>query len=159
MGVALHAAQHGPRYAKGLAELVLGLARWPADVWQAAAELATRTSALEAFAAGLRLVPEGAALAHALDLPATDRADWEIRNASARPRGTFHLRAFSEAEGTSARLGVLRRSLLPKRAWIVSQYGWAGRGGWRIPVAYGMHVASAPLWALRAWRFGRRSPR
>jgi hypothetical protein len=158
MGLALHAAQHGPTYAKGLAELVLGLERWPPDVWEAAAELAVRTGAVQAFAAGLRLVPEGADEARALGLPGTERADWEIRNAQARPRGTFHLRAFTEAERVNTRLAVLRRSLFPKRAWIVRQYRWARRGGWRVPVAYAMHVARAPLWALRAWRFTRRPP-
>jgi hypothetical protein len=159
MGVALHAAQHGPSYAKGLAELALGLERWPMEVWEAAAELAARTGAVEAFAAGLRLVPEGAVRACALGLPATEGANWEIRNAGSRPRGTFHLRAFLEAGGPRARLSVLRRSLLPKRAWIARQYPWAGRGGWRLAAAYSLHVARAPLWALRAWRFRRRSPR
>jgi hypothetical protein len=159
MGIALHAAQHGPRYEKGLAELVLGLERWPPDVWEAAADLAARTGAVEAFAAGLRLVPEGADRARALDLPSTDRADWEIRNAEARPRGTFHLRAFLDADTTSARLSLLRRSLFPKRAWVVGEYPWARRGWWRVPVAYALHLARAPVWTLRAWRFRRRSPR
>jgi hypothetical protein len=158
MGLALHAAQHGPIYKKGLAELALGLERWPSDVWAAASGLAARTGAVEAFAAGLRLVPEGADLARALDLPATDRADWEIRNARARPRGTFHLRAFMDAESTSARLSVARRSLFPKRAWIMTERNWARRGGWRIPAAYTLHLTRAPLWAFRAWRFRRRSP-
>jgi hypothetical protein len=63
MGLALHAAQHGPKYVKGLAELALGLERWPTEVWEAAAQLAARTGAMEAFAAGLRLVPEGAVAA------------------------------------------------------------------------------------------------
>lgn len=159
LGLALHAAQHGPSYVKGLAELAFGLERWPADVWEAAAGLAARTGAVEAFAAGLRLVPEGVELVGALDLPATERADWEIRNASLRPRGTFHLRAFVDAAGVRARLSVLRRSLFPKRAWIMSEQPWASRGGWRVSAAYAVHVARAPLWALRAWRFSRRSPR
>jgi hypothetical protein len=117
------------------------------------------TGAMEAFAAGLRLVPEGADLARALDLPATDRVDWEIRNSSLRPRGTFHLRAFVNAGGVGAGLAVLRRSLFPKRAWIVTEHPWAYRGGWRVLAAYALHIAYAPLWALRAWRFSRRSPR
>src|SRR4051794_41072328 len=157
--LALHVAQHGPTYGKGLGELVLGLERWPSDVWKAAAELAARTGAAGAFAAGLRLVPEGVDRARVLGLPATERADWEIRNAGARPRGTFHLRAFLEADGARARLSVLRRSLVPKRAWLLTQHPWARRGGWCIPVAYALHVVRAPLWALRAWRFRRRSAR
>lgn len=159
MGLALHAAQHGPRYAKGLAELELGLERWPSKVWQEAAELAARTGAVETFAAGLRLIPDGVRAARALNLPASDRIDWEIRNACARPRGVFHLRAFVEAEGATARLSVLRRALFPKRPWIVTEHGWARQGGWRVPMAYALHLMRAPLWALRAWRFRRREPR
>jgi hypothetical protein len=159
MSLALHAAQHGPRLQKGLAELVLALEQWPTEIWEAAARLAARTGALEAFAAGLRLIPPGAELAYTLDLPATERADWEIRNAGARPRGTFHLRAFMDADGATGRLSVLRRSLFPKRAWIAAEYASARRGGWRVPIAYARHIARAPLWTLRAWRFRRRSPR
>lgn len=159
MGLATHAAQHGPSYTKGLAELSLGLEVWPLEVWAAAASLAVATGSVEAFAAGLRLVPEGARMAATLGLPASHRTDWEIRNAGARPRGAFHVRAFTDAGGWGARLSLLRRALFPKRAWIMTEHAWARGGGWRLLPAYALHLVRAPLWALRAWRFQRRSPR
>jgi hypothetical protein len=45
--------------------------------------------------------------------------------------------------------------LLPQRAWVMHQYPWARRGGWRVLAAYGVHLAKAPAWAVRAWRFRR----
>lgn len=159
MGLATHAAQHGPSYTKGLAELSLGLEVWAPEVWEQASRLAATTGSMDAFAAGLRLVREGARMASTLALPDSDRTDWEIRNAGARPRGTFHVRAFAEAGGWGARLELLRRALFPKPAWVMTEHAWARRGGWRLVPAYALHLARAPVWALRAWHFQRRSPR
>ena len=48
MHLAIHAAQHGPSYAKEeLHELALGLERWPFEVWQRAAALAREVDAAE----------------------------------------------------------------------------------------------------------------
>ena len=160
MHLALHAAQHGPSNPRGLDELALGLERWPLDVWERAATLAAEIGAVEAFAAGLRLVPEGAELAGDFGLAATDRLDWEIRHAAARPRGTFHLQALLEKRGPLERARVLRHALLPSRAWITSRYHWAHDAGTpTLIAAYGVHLVSAPAWALRAWRFRRRAAR
>jgi hypothetical protein len=159
MQLAAHAAQHGPRYAKGLRELALGLERWPREVWTAAAELAAEIEATGFFAAGLRLVPEGDRLAGEFGLPLCDQLEWEIRHAEARPRGTFHLEALIEARGLAARAGVARRALLPARSWIVWQYPWAARGGPRLMAAYCMHATRATVWAARAWHFWRQAQR
>jgi hypothetical protein len=113
--------------------------------------------ATAAFAAGLRLVPPGAALARDLALPPTDELQWAIANRNVRPRGTFHLRAFAEARTLPQRASVLRRSLLPRREWIAWQYPWARAGGVRLLAAYGLHLMRAPVWAAAAWRFRRRA--
>jgi hypothetical protein len=159
MHLALHAAQHGPGYVKGVSELALGLERWPFEVWEAAAALATEIEAREFFAAGLRLDPAGAALAIRLGLPANPDLDWEIRNLDARPRGVFHLRALTDAQGLRERASVVRRALLPSRQWIVWQHPWARGGTARLVLGYGVHILRAPAWAVRAWRFSRRSRR
>ena len=93
------------------------------ETWRSAADLAVELRAVEAFAAGLRLASGGDAVARRLDLPAADA--WETADPSDRPRGAFHLQAFADAQGLSERLGILRRSLLPKRAWIDWNYPWA----------------------------------
>ena len=159
MHLALHAAQHGPGYAKGTRELTLGLERWPFEVWEGAATLATRVGGREFFAAGLRLVPAGAALASRLGLADNPDLDWEIRNLDERPRGVFHLQALTEAHGLHERASVVRRALLPSRQWIVWQHPWARGSTARLVLGYAAHIARAPAWAVRAWRFRRRMRR
>ena len=159
MHLATHAAQHGPAFPKPVDELALALERWPADVWDSAALLAQEIDATEAFAAGLRLVPEGAEVAERLALASTAELDWTIRHRHARPRGTFHLQALADARGARERVRILRRSLLPSQAWIMHQHPWARAGGLRVIAAYGAHLARAPGWAARAWLYRGRARR
>lgn len=157
--VATHAAQSGPDDAKAIGDLARALARWPIERWRAAARLAGALAATEAFGAGLRLLPEGVAMADEFGLPASDHLSWIIRHRAARPRGTFHVRGLIEAPGWGARAEILRRSLLPKRAWITDQMPWARRSGPALVAAYARHLVRAPVWAIRAWRFDRRARR
>jgi hypothetical protein len=157
--LALHAAQHGPAYGRPLDELALALERWSADVWDAAAELAEEIGATPAFAAGLRLLPRGAIEAARLGLPATAELDWKIKYKATRPRGAFHVQALAEADGLADKLGILRGSLFPRRAWIERHYPWARRRRLRLIAAYGVHLVRAPVWAARAWRFRTRARR
>jgi hypothetical protein len=155
--LAIHAAQHGGGDLKAMADLGRGVERWPPEVWRSAAGLADELEGMDVFAAGLRLLPEGERLAAELDLPETATATWEIVNRASRPRGTFHLRAFSEARGARERADVLRRSLFPTRRWIELHHRWAARSPLLLPAAYLAHLLRAPVWALRAWRYRRRA--
>ncbi len=159
MHLALHVAQHGPGFARGMRELALALERWPVETWARAATLASAIEAADAFAGGLCLLPEGAHLASTLGLHPTARTTWKIENAHLRPRGTFHLEALLGAQGVMGRLRVLRLALLPRRQWILAQYPWAARASGRIPVAYVLHLMRAPRWAVRSWSFRRRARR
>jgi hypothetical protein len=156
--LALHLAQHGPEDLKAAADLNRGLERWSPEVWRQAAELAGELGALEAFAAGLRLVPGGDLVARRLELPAADALLWQIEHSEERPRGAFHLQAFTEAHGLRERMNLLRRSLLPTRAWIVWEHPWAAKGRLGLVAGYCAHIVRAPAWAIRAWRFRRRKP-
>ena len=157
--LALHAANHGPGELKALGDLDRGLSRWPYETWEQATRLARELQAVEAFAAGLRFLPAGVARADELGLPQAEAELWAITHRDERPRGVFHLSAFSEAGTVCARLGIVRRALLPKRAWIAQEYPWAAAGRLRLLAAYGMHALRSPAWAVRAWRFRRRAPR
>jgi hypothetical protein len=157
--VALHAAQHGPDHPRPLSDLEYAVDRWPASVWQQAAELARELDAGPAFAAGLRLVPDGARVADDLGLPPTDDLEWELHNLEARPRGTFHLHALSEARGLGARLRLLRRALFPPREWILWEDPLAHRGGIQMFIARTRHVARTPMWALKVLLYRRRARR
>ena len=156
--LATHAAQHGERYSKGRRELARALDRWPLAVWREAALLAEEVEATEAFAAGLRLVEPGAELAKRLELPSTNRLDWELRQ-SGSPRGRFHLHALLEARTVRARAHILRRALFPHPRWIGEQYPWARERPGRLPAAYLLHIARSPAWTLRAVLFRVRQKR
>jgi Uncharacterised nucleotidyltransferase len=157
--LSIHAAQGGVEDTKALADLRRGIERWPLEVWVSATRLARRVRGDAVFAAGLRLLPAGAELARQLELPPTPQLDWEIRHRQIRPRGTFHLQAWRDAQGLRERLNVLRRSLLPTPQWIRWQFPWAERHRWLLPVAYACHITRAPLWAARAMRFRRSAGR
>jgi hypothetical protein len=157
--LATHAAQHGPTYIKGLGELSLALERWPLDVWRQAASLAAEVGAADAFAAGLRLVPQGAWTTAELQLADPTALDWEIRHLGERPRGAFHVDAFRDAATLRDRLGLARKALLPNPRWLAVEYHWAKRGPVRLALAYGLHLVRTPVWATRAWIFRRRARR
>lgn len=169
-GLALHLATHAAQAepadydgsragSKTLGDLRRGLDRWPLTDWRVAATLAEDMGGAKAFAAGLRRLPEGANMARTLGLPPSAELSWMIRNHHLRPRGTFHVRALAEAPGWRGRAQILRRSLLPRRAWIAVQFPWAGSTIPALLAGYVVHLLRAPLWALRAWRFDRRARR
>jgi hypothetical protein len=158
--LAIHAAQSGPLGPKALADLDRGLELWPFEVWKSASRIADELLAADVFAAGLRLRPEGEALARQLQLPATPELDWLILNGGSRPRGTFHLRRLGEARGWRAKGAVLRRALLPSEAWISRLDPSVDRGRLRLGVAYAGHIlVRAPVWTLKSWIFLRRARR
>jgi hypothetical protein len=153
--LALHAAQHGLGDRKPIVDLSRGIERWTFEVWRSAAGLAQTVQGVQAFAAGLRLVPQGIELASRLGLPPTPELEWEIMHRETRPRGTFHLEAIANARGLGERASVLRRSLFPRRAWIEWQFPWAVRSRPLLLAAYARHLIRAPVWAARATRFRR----
>jgi hypothetical protein len=158
--LALHAAQGGPDDdPKSIADLARGIERWTPDVWRDAAELAEEVQGVEAFGAGLRIVPSGVRLAELLELPSTPRLDWEVRHRQLRPRGALHVQAIAGARGLSERANLLRRSLLPTREWIAFEYRWAGRSRAHLLAGYARHLLRSPLWALRALQFELRARR
>jgi hypothetical protein len=155
--VALHAAQHGPDDVKALADLRRALERWSPERWGRAASLAAQLGAAEPFAAGLRLLPAGSGLADRLGLSEAPAIAWNIANRAGRPRGTFHVDALRQARTRGERLYVIRRALLPSRAWITWEMRWAARGRMHLLAAYAVHILRAPVWALRAVGYRRRS--
>ena len=154
--LATHCAQGGSGDHKAIADLVRGLHRITIDDWRSAADLARELEATSAFAAGLRLIPAGAALARDLKLPATDATDWQIAHRAERPRGNFHLDALLRASGLREHATILRRALLPTPRWMAWNYRWVGASRLRLAAAYVLHMSRAPLWALRAALFRRR---
>lgn len=156
--VALHLAQHGRSDAKAVADLRLALISWSAGVWEQAAALASELDALETFAAGLRLLPEGEIAADALKLGTGEQVLWDLEHRESRPRGTFHLDALSRAVTFRQRLAILRRALFPPTEWIRWEMPWASRSPAALAAGYLVHLLRTPRWALRAALFRSQRP-
>ena len=71
--LALHACQHGQHESQPVGDLERALADLQPAVWADAYALAKRLQAVDAFGAGLRLMPAGRAVADALGAPVNAR--------------------------------------------------------------------------------------
>ena len=157
--VALHAAQHGKSEPKPLADLERALERVGRHDWVAAARLAERLRATDAFAAGICLRPAGALLAEALDLPRGRSVAVSLRAESA-PTGAFAFERVVRARGRRAKARVLARVLAPSPAHMRAFDPIARHRIVGLPLAYAARpfalLSRAPAAAL-AWRRARRS--
>lgn len=117
MHLALHVAQTGLADVKAVHDLQLGLQRLDGDTWHRAAELAYRLRAEEAFAAGLSLVPSGAQISTALQLPPPRGLETQLRAASASKSAILLERTLS-ARGWRERLMLVRSQLFPSVQWL-----------------------------------------
>jgi Uncharacterised nucleotidyltransferase len=158
--VALHAAHHGETHPKPLRDLERSLAAFERATWEAAALLAAELDAGEAFAAGLRLVPEGARLAAGLDLGAV-RSPRRRLLASSQPPGSLGLLRVLESRGPRARARAVRHELLPAPSFMRATTALARRGPAGLALAYPVRAAArarALPAAVRAVRRARAAP-
>ena len=142
---ALHCAQHGVVESKPIEDLRRALAIVPSERWSATADLADKLAATEVFGAGLRLLPEGAALADRLRLPLPRSTDVLIRLQGA-PHFSLGLDHLSRVPGVGGKLTYLFRAFLPTRSSMQRSNAIAQRGGWGLVRAY----ASRWAWMLRS---------
>nr|MBA2533283.1 nucleotidyltransferase family protein [Nocardioidaceae bacterium] len=131
----LHAADHGFSSDRPLKELALALDALPQDLWSRAASLAAKLEASAAFAAGLRLVPEGAELAARLCLPDNDSVEVALR-ASPATRHALGLQWLLQTEGLGAKASLLVRKLAPPPAYMRAWSRLAQKGGLGLILAY-----------------------
>ena len=141
--ISLHAAAHGARVSKPLNDLRLALERLPYGTWQAAAALAGRLQATEAFAAGLSLLPQGYELTGRLGLPVSPSVEVVLR-ASTAPPTALGFEWLSRTPGVFGKARLVARKVAPRgdfmRAWSpLARRGKAGliaayvfRVGWLI---------------------------
>jgi Uncharacterised nucleotidyltransferase len=154
--LALHAAQHGAAVEQPLRDLRLGLERFERPVWDEAARLAGDLGASGAFASGLRLVPDAApadlAAAHTPSVPVA------LAAASAPPQA-LALEQLASQRGAAAKLGYVRRRLVPPAPWMRASYPLARHGRIGLASAHAWRLLSAPVRlgrALPAWLRARR---
>jgi hypothetical protein len=159
--IVLHAAQHGQDWGAAIGHLERALVRFDEPLWSEAARLAQLLDATDAFAAGLRLRPEGAALADRLGMPAVGSVEAALR-ATSPPPVALGFEQVARADGLRARAAIVWRKLFPPREFIVHWYPYAGSSRTRLALAY----VRRPFWLLRraprgfrAWREARRQVR
>jgi hypothetical protein len=156
--VALHAAQHGPRWEKPLRDLERAVDVLPIETWIAAVDLAAQLDATESLSAGLRLVDAGAFLAERLGL--RPPASVEVRLlASTAPSEAVSVDWVAHLPGWRAKAAFLLGKAFPPVAFLREWSPWARRGRSGIVVAYAsrlLYLVSASVPAARAWRRARR---
>lgn len=159
--VALHAAQHGHRGTKSSDDLERALSRFGASTWEDAAALATRLQAVPGFAAGLRLLPEGAVVAERLSLPTGKPVETALL-AGSPPPTALGLHKLGKTPGLRAKLALMSDELAPTPAFMRALYPIARRG----PVGLAASYVWRPAWllwhagpAIRALRRARRDVR
>ena len=158
--VVLHAAQHGEDLGRPIAHLERAF-RLDELLWREAAGLAAQLDATSAFVAGLRLRPEGAALADRLGLPAVGSVEVALR-AATPPPVALGFEQLSRADRTRTRAAILWRKLFPPREFIVYWYPPAADSRAKLVLAY----VRRPFWLMRraprgyrAWRQARKQVR
>jgi hypothetical protein len=152
--VALHAAHNGIANQQSLRDLDLALDRVPEEGWRRAAVLAQRLAAGPSFAAGLRLLPKGQALAGRLRLSAQDSVEVRLRAISAPPLA-LGFGTLVERRGARAKLRYLGENLVPSPAFMRSWSTLASRGPFGLAVAYVIRwlwLASHAPTGYLAWR-------
>ncbi|MFL5884727.1 MAG: nucleotidyltransferase family protein [Thermoleophilaceae bacterium] len=156
--VALHAAANGTHGTRSIEDLERALVRADEHVWGQAARLAARIGARESFAAGLRLVPAGRALASPLGLQPPMSPEVRM-HASTVPDGALFLERLRTSPGARGRAQLLGRALVPPREYMRALTPLARRGRFGLCAAYVVRlftrVATAGT-ALRALRVARR---
>jgi hypothetical protein len=159
--VALHAAQHGAEWDEPMADLSRALASGDDYLWSDAAKLAAELGALDAFAAGLHLLPLGTAVAERLGLLPTWSVDAQLR-ASSAPATALTVERLAAAGSFRERLEIGWRKLVPPAEFIRLWDHRATRSRAALVRAY----ARRPLWLVRvapgsvkAWRRARKSVR
>ena len=159
--VALHAAHHGTELRQPLEDLARAIERFPTTSWAAAAALADRLAAMPAFAAGLRLVPAGAALTERLVLSDAASAEVILRAGSAPPMA-LGFEWLSRVPGFRAKTRLIAGKLVPDVQFMRAWSPLARRGRVGLAAAYGFRI----VWLARhaipgfiAWSRARKSAR
>jgi hypothetical protein len=149
--VALHAAQHGVDVPHPLEDLRRALRAADERVWREAADLARRIDALPAFAAGLRLEPEGARLAERLQLPG-ERPPAVTLSIGRKVPVAIALDSLASERSLRARARLALRALVPSplymRHWSAMHMTRWPAAATRGPLALALAYVWRPIWIL-----------
>ncbi len=156
--VSLHAIQHGQDVPKPLDDLRHALDRLDEPVWSEAARIAQRLDAAEPFAAALRMVPDGAALAERLGLTHSESAEVRLLR-DGDGLVALALEQFLAERSLRGRARLAWAKLLPSPDYIRLGYPIARTGTLGLICGYAqrvMRLARRTPAALAAWRNAQR---
>jgi hypothetical protein len=158
MHIAMHAAHHGEAWGKAVVHLERAMTMLDDDIWTAASGLAERLAAVDQFAAGLRLVEGGAALAERLGLR-TSRSVRVSLQATTPPPVALGFEQLAGAAGVRSRMEIIARKAVPPPGFIRHWWPPAARSRRMLALGY----LYRPIWLLqrapagwRAWRAAKR---
>ena len=158
--LALHVVLHAEvGKTKTLDDLARALSRLAPAEWQSAFELAEVLDAVPAFGVGLRLLPEGEAMAAALGVP--DDASVElVLQASSTSRLARPFDEVARAQGLRAKASLVARELIPTPSFVRLWFPAARRSRLGLVVGYLYRLVWVPWHAprgLRSWLRARRA--
>lgn len=161
MLVALHTAHHGTGFPRALTDLDRAVEQFELTVWVQAAELARDLGASEPFAAGLRLIPAGDALADRMRLVRPASVEMWLKT-NPRGHGAWVIDRFAQTRSVRGRLWLCLRVLVPAPAVMRTSFPLARRGRAGLALTYALRpvrlaVHAAP--ALREWARASRATR
>jgi hypothetical protein len=145
--LALHAAQHGPEFARTGEDLERAIAQVPTATWVEAANLARVLGAEAAMAAGLLSVDGGRRLCEVLGLRLEQAAPREGSTSFHVAQGLLWLVG---RRGVRAKAAYAWMRLFPPSSLIRSRFPWARAGRVALALAYCVRLGRALLSAPRA---------
>jgi Uncharacterised nucleotidyltransferase len=158
MYATMHATHHGQGDPRGLTHLQAALAAVDDDGWIRALAVAGQLDALDAFGTGLRMLPDGAALAERIGVPEATSVRASLL-ASKPPPVALGFDQLASARGLD-RLAIVFRKLVPPPGFI--RHWWPPAA--RNPVLLAVGYVYRPIWLIqrapagyRAWRAARRA--
>ncbi len=157
--LALHMAQHGPRFGRTKDDLEHAMARVPESTWFEAAHLARQLRAETSMAAGLQAVAGGSELCETLSLPLGGVTAVDGSTSFHTAQGLLWL---IQTKGVRAKAQYLWLKLFPPPFVMRGRIAWSRAGRPALVLAYGLRLARITLhapgavWALV--RLGRRPP-
>jgi hypothetical protein len=145
--LALHAAQHGPEFARTADDLERAIAQVPTATWVEGANLARAIGADAAMAAGLHSIDGGRRLCEVLDLRLEQATPREGSMSFHVAQGLLWLR---QRHGVRAKANYVWTKLFPPAAVIRSRVPWARSGRVTLALAYCVRLGRALVAAPRA---------
>ena len=156
LNVGLHAAHHAG--GKSVEDLRRAIAQADEELWLQALELAREFDGVPAFASGLRLLPQGVALARRLGIDGVRSTRHELRRQGIQTAEGIDA-LLSSGLGARRQLVIVVREFFPPARFMRAWTGLARHGRWGLIAAYVWRaiwlMLHVPLGVVARWRVRR----